>query len=308
MTIHHRFIGCDIAKHMLDVFDPASGRLTRLANEQAALAAFAAGLDPAADLVVLEATGHHDRLLRHCLAAAGVAYARVNPMLVRRFAQARGRLAKTDRIDARILSEMGTLFRLRADPAPCPQRERLAALARRRDQLVEARAREKRHLAEAFEPVVIADIQAAIAALDARIDTLQAEIASHLSQADLAAQLERLTSAPGVGPVTALTLIAHMPELGTRSPKRIASLAGLAPFNNDSGQKRGRRAIRGGRPRLRKALYMAALGAIRANERFRAFYKDIASRAGSKKAAIIAVARKLLTNLNAMTRDKTNFA
>lgn len=309
MTIHHNYIGCDIAKAMLDVFDPATGRLCRVVNERMALEAFAARLDPATSFVVLEATGHHDRLLRHVLAQAGIAFARLNPMMVRRFAQARGRLAKTDRVDARSLSELGAMFKPAADQPPCPGRERLAALARRRDQLVAARALELRHLGETVEATVIADIEAAIAGLSARIAALDAEIGGHVqASGELAERATRLASAPGVGPVTALTLLAHMPELGTVSPKAIASLAGLAPFNNDSGTRKGRRSIRGGRPRVRRALYMAALGAIRANARFKGFYSAAAARSGSKKSAIIAVARKLLTVLNAMQRDQKTFA
>ena len=144
---------------------------------------------------------------------------------------------------------------------------------------------------------------------DARIAELEATIRRQVEASDeLARQADQLMSAPGVGPVTALTLLAHMPELGRLSPKTAAALAGLAPFNADSGQKRGRRAIAGGRPRVRKALYMAALGAIRANARFNAFYSAIARRSGSKKVAIIAVARKLVTVLNAMLRDGKAFA
>lgn len=309
MTIHQNHLGCDIAKRAIDIYDPRSDRLTRIANEEDAIRAFAAGLDPKHDFVVLEATGSHDRLLRHCLARAGIAHARINPMMARRFAQARGRLAKTDRIDARSLAELGALFRPPAQKPPCASHERLAALARRRDQLVEARARERRQRDAAFEPFVIADIEAAIAQLSTRIEALEAEIDRHVnSRDDLAEQTRRLTTAPGIGPVTALTLIAHMPELGSLSPGAAASLAGLAPFNDDSGNRSGRRRIRGGRPRVRRALYMAALGAIRASVRFNAFYAAIAARAGSKKTAIIAVARKLLTILNAMQRDKTAFA
>jgi transposase len=293
---------------MLDIFDPSTGRLSRLANEPAALAAFAAGLDKATSFVVFEASGSHDRLLRHALWHAGIAFARLNPMRVRRFAQARGRLAKTDTLDARTLSELGAMFEPPPDRPPCPERERLVALVRRRDQLVETRAVERRHLSDAFDATVIADIEEAIAGLDLRIASLEAIIDRQLqANVDLASQAERLASAPGVGAVTASILIAHIPELGQTSPKAIASLAGLAPFNNDSGNRRGKRTIRGGRPRVRRALYMAALGAIRASARFREFYTAIAIRSGSKKIAIIAVARKLLTILNAMQRDKKAF-
>jgi transposase len=304
MTIHQNYLGCDIAKTVIDVFDPQSGRCFQVKNQAGALRAFASRLDRQSAFVVFEATGVHDRLLRYALADAGIACKRSNPAMVRRFAESRGQLAKTDRLDARTLSDMGSRFEPAADPKPCPERERLAAFARRRDQLVDTRANELRHLCEAFDRAIIADINKLIAHLDKQIEAVEAEIARQMKDiAELAGQAARLASAPGVGPVTALTLIAHMPELGHVSPKAIAALAGLAPLNNDSGKRRGKRIIRGGRPRVRKALYMAALGAIRASARLRAFYTAIAQRSGSKKVALIAVARKLLTSLNAMQRD-----
>lgn len=306
--IAHNFIGCDVAKAALDLYDPSTGKLHRLANRAEAVAGFVAGLEGTRDFVVLEATGHHDRLLRHQLAAAGIGFARLNPVMVRRFAEARGRLAKTDRLDARILSDFGKTFQPEADRPPCPQRERLCALARRRDQLVELRAREWRHLGDTFDPAIRADIEAAIKDLGVRIKAVEAAIRKQMDEnTRIADQARRVMSAPGVGPVTALTLLAHMPELGALSPKKAASLAGLAPINRDSGQRRGKRSIRGGRPRVRKALYMAALGAIKKAHRFSAFYNAVAARSGSKKLAIIAVARKLLTILNAMIRDNKQY-
>ena len=199
-------------------------------------------------------------------------------------------------------------FRLTAEAPPCPAHERLAALARRRDQLVDARAIERKHLADAFDPAIRADIQAMITILGERIASIEAEIDAQMKSGDLARQALRFTSAPGVGKVTALTLLAHMPELGSLSPKSAASLAGLAPFNDDSGKRSGRRRIKGGRPRVRKALYMAALGAIRASPRLRAFHEAVKARTGAAKAGIIAVARKLLTILNAIQRDNKDFA
>lgn len=309
MTLHQNHIGCDIAKAMLDLYDPRRRKLWRVANEAGELAAFAATLDPGRDFLVFEATGHHDRLLRQALARRSVAFARLNPKQVRRFAEARGRLAKTDRLDARTLSEFGTLLKPPADRPASAERERLVALARRRDQLVEMRARELKHRSEAFEAAVIADIEANLAFLDDRVTLIEGEIERCIAASpEIAAEAARLVSAPGVGRITALTLIAHMPELGTLSPKSAASLAGLAPVNNDSGRRQGRRSIRGGRPRVRKALYMAALGAIRASPRFRSFYTALAGRSGSKKLALVAVARKLLTALNAMLRDNKQYA
>jgi transposase len=308
MTIHPNYIGCDIAKRHVDLYDPHNGIARRVANQAEALAAFAQAL-PGDAFVVMEATGLHDRALRSVLAEAGIGFARLNPMQVRRFAEARGRRAKTDQLDARLLSAFGAAMRPAAEAAPCPVRERLAAFARRRDQLVAERAREKRRLADAFDADIIADITAAIAALSHRIGKIEAAIRAQISHSgELAEQAKRLASAPGVGFVTVAALLAQMPELGRLSPKAAASLAGLAPFNDDSGTRRGRRHIGGGRPRLRKALYMAAIGAIRKAERFATAYRQIAERSGSKKLAIIAIARKLLTILNAMQRDKQAFA
>jgi len=280
----------------------------RIPNDQEAIEQFIAGLERDC-VVIFEATGVHDRLLRHAWSARGIGSCRINPLLARRFAEARGRRAKTDRIDARMLSDFGQTLRPSPDPAPSQERERLTALARRRDQLVELHAREKRHRVEAFNPFVADDIDVVIATLSARIAAVEAEIEGQTRRdSELTDELARLTSAPGVGKVTGLTLLAHMPELGVLSPKKIAALAGLAPFNDDSGPRRGRKCIRGGRRRVRSALYMAALGAIRANSRFKGFFQAIANRSGSKKLALIAVARKLLTVLNAMQIDRKAFA
>ena len=309
MTIHQTVLGCDISKSFLDVFDPRSRRCERIANDKHAIEAFAASLAGTDCLVVFEATGVHDRLLRHALGEHGIAARRLNPVQARRFAEMRGRLAKTDRIDATSLSDFGKMVQPNPDPAPSRDRERLAALARRRDQLVELRALEKRHRADAFDASIIADIDVVIESLGNRIAAIETEIDRHTRRdVELTAELKRLTSAPGVGKITALNLVAHLPELGSLTPKKIGALAGLAPFNNDSGHRRGRKHIKGGRRRVRNALYMAALGAIRANTRFKSFFNAVTDRSGSKKVAIIAVARKLLTVLNAMQRDKKAFA
>jgi transposase len=308
MTLQQNYIGCDISKQFVDLFDPCGGH-RRLANECTAIEGFAGSLRPGHDVVVLEATGRHDRLLRHALAARAVGHVRLNPVKARRFAQARGRLAKTDRIDARSLAAYGVAFQPACDAPPVAGRERLAALARRRDQLVDARANEMKHRADAFEPAVIDDIDAMIAVYDARIRGIETRIEVEMrSDTANARRNDRLRTAPGVGPVTALTLLAHMPELGSLSPKAAAALAGLAPFNDDSGQRKGRRSIAGGRTRVRQALYMAALGAIKANSRFKTFYTALAARSGSRKLALIAVARKLIVALNAMLRDDKPFA
>jgi len=307
-SIDQNYIGCDVSKARLDFFDPARGRHCRIANEAAAMEAFVAGLRPGVDFVVMEATGHYDRLLRLALSAGGIAFSRHNPQHTHHFSRSVGRRAKTDRQDAVMLAEYGRLHKPAPDAAPDAEVERLQALARRRDQLVDIRARERKHLAEAFDPDVRADIEALVAILNTRIAALEAGIRDTIGQSrDMARNYAILTSAPGVATVTALTLIAHMPELGRRSPKTIAALAGLAPIANESGRRIGKSAIAGGRTRVRCALYMAALGAIRASARFKATYEQIAARAGSRKLAIIAIARKLLVALNAMIRDQKQF-
>lgn len=307
--IVQNYVGCDISKDRLDFFDEASAGYQRVANQADAIAAYVAGLCASRDFVVMEATGVHDRLLRHALAKAGVAFSRHNPAHTHHYAKSTTQRAKTDRLDARMLSSYGRRYQPEAEPVPCEKGEHLQSLARHRDRLVEARARFKKHLSEAFDEDVITDIKELIADFDTRIDALESRITKAIREAeDTALDYALMTSVPGVSTITALSLLAHMPELGQRSPKSIAALAGLAPFDNESGRLKHRSKISGGRSRVRRALYMAALGAIRANERFKAFYTALAARSGSKKLAIVAVARKLLVTLNAILRDKTAFA
>jgi len=309
MTIAHRLIGIDISKAHLDIAEDGTGKCERIANSGAAIAALLARWPCAGTRVIFEATGSYDRTLRKALEAAGVAYVRVNPARARDFARATSALAKTDAIDARLLATMGRALALTPSQAADPRRERLAGLQRRYDQLVAMRADEKKRLAVAEAGSVTASLVEHIAFLDAQIKESRASIDAEIAgSSELAALRERLETAPGVGPVTAVTLIALLPELGQRSGKTIAALAGLAPFNNDSGAFRGQRHIRGGRRRVRQALYMAALSAIRKVPRLAAHYRNVLARSGHAKVAIIAVARKLLIILNAMTRTGRAFA
>ena len=307
--IAQNYVGCDISKQRLDFFDETSGRYQRIANQADAIAAYVAGLRAGRDFVVMEATGVHDRLLRHALAKAGIVFSRHNPAHTHHYAKSATQRAKTDRLDARMLSDYGRRYQPAPEAAPCEKDEHLQSLARHRDQLVEIRAGLKRYLSEAFDEDVVADTERLIADLDARIDALESLITKTIGEAeDTARDYALMVSVPGVSTITALSLLAHMPELGRRSPKSIAALAGLAPFDHESGKLRRKAKIRGGRARVRRALYMAALSAIRANERLKAFYTALAARSGSKKLAIVAVARKLLVTLNAIIRDKTAFA
>lgn len=310
VMVVRNYIGCDISKDNLDFFDSSSGRHSRIANQAAAIAAHVEGLSCGRDFVVMEATGLHDRLLRHALAAARIGFSRLNPRHVHHHGKAGRQRAKTDRQDAVLLAGYGRAHEPAADPAPNGNRERLQELVRRREQLVDAKADNSKQLKTAVAPDVRADIQATIEFLDGRIDHCEALIKSTLAEADhaTAADYDILVSAPGVSFVTATTLIAMLPELGSRSPKTIAALAGLAPFDKQSGKKTFKSQIQGGRQRVRRALYMAALSASRHCPQLARFYASVATRSGAKKLALIAVARKLLVRLNAMIRDQKRYA
>ncbi|MDX8510233.1 transposase, partial [Mesorhizobium sp. VK22E] len=251
--IMQNYVGCDISKQWLDFFDETSGRFRQIANRADAIAAYVAGLCPGRDFVVMEATGVHDRLLRHALAKAGIAFSRHNPAHTHHYAKSTRRRAKTDRLDARMLSGYGRRYQPEAEPAPCEQGERLQSLARHRDHLVDMRTTAKKHLADAFEAIVITSLEETIAHFDTRIKALESLIANVIRQnQDTARDHALMVSVPGVSKVGALSLLAHLPELGQRSPKSIAALAGLAPFDNKSGKLNRRSQIQGGRSRVRR--------------------------------------------------------
>jgi len=305
MNIAPGFIGIDVSKDHLDLFDGAARRIT---NSPEAIAAWVGGLaDPA--FVLFEATGRYDRQLRQLLTQAGIGFSRVNPAQARAFARATGRLAKTDKIDAQLLALMAQALRPPAHRSGSAERDKLGELHKRRDQLVDMRQRERTRLHEATDPDVSADIGAHIDWLSAQIGRFEAAIAALVKATPELAQAHRLLrSIPGIGAVTATTLMALLPEAGDRTAKTIAALGGLAPINNDSGDFRGKRSIRGGRPRVRKAMYMAALTTIRRPGRFAARYKAMTAQGKPAKLALVAIARKLLVIANAVLRDKTPFA
>jgi transposase len=306
MILHRNVFGVDIAGGWIDVFDASNACSVRVMNTD--IASFVGAL-PADAFVVLEATGGHERRLMEALGAAGLAHARVNPRQAREFARATGRLAKTDKVDARVLAEMGRSLDLRPAPRPGPARERLAELVGRRDALVANITAETQRLSMARDPFVRRDIGRMLSVLRARRAAIEKEIASHIgAQADLAADAARLRTAPGVGPATAAVVLAKLPELGQLDRRAIASLAGLAPHACDSGQRRGRRHVWGGRADVRRALYLAAFVASRRNPVLKEFRQRMQAAGKPPKVAILACARKLLTILNAMIRDQRNFA
>lgn len=308
MIIPHGVIGIDISKHDLDVFEGGSSDSYRIANTPAGIASLTARWKDGGVLVLFEATGHYDSALRRMLTAQGIAFARVNPARARDFARAAGILAKTDRIDARMLAAMAQSL------APVPaapterDREELALAHKRRDQLVHIRQQERTRRTECQEGGLLADIEAHLHWLDERIAHWDSEIRGLLAQSRRLDRIARLLrSIPGIGPVAAATLIALMPELGVLHAKKVTAIAGLAPFNVDSGQFRGHRRIKGGRKRVRDALYMTAVTAARSHTRFRTLYQRLRAAGKPAKVALIAIARKLLVTANAVLRDNAVF-
>jgi transposase len=301
------FIGVDVAKARLDIFHPHTGP-EQIANTPAAIRSFAEAAARDRAFVVFEASGGYDRALAAGLAEAGLRHARVNPQRARDFARAIGCLAKTDRVDARMLSRMGERLRPAETRPAGAARQRLQALKVRRRQLVEMRKREATRLQQTSDAFARADIAAMVRIHDRHIGKLEARISAQIARSpEMSAAHAQLQTAPGVGPVVATTLLADLPELGQLDRRAIASLAGLAPLARDSGQKRGQRSIRGGRPELRCMLYLAALQATRRDPRFTAFRARLESQGKAPKQAIIAAARKLLSILNAMIKTRQTY-
>jgi transposase len=305
MTIAPQCVGIDVSKRFLDIFDDAIGTVERIANVPQAIIELVARWRCSNVFVVFEATGVYDQALAAGLSEVGIRFARINPARARDFARASGRLAKTDAIDARMLACFARAMAPPVDQSACPSRKTLAWLAKRRDQLVHMRAQEKNRHSEAPDRSIAEHVARHIAFLSEEIRAVEGKIADLLkTQPELSEPARLLRSAPGIGPVACMQLIAQMPELGHLGPKQVAALAGLAPLNVDSGAYRGKRAIGGGRKRLRDALYMAALNAVRRDRLLADFYQRLRTAGKPAKLALIAVARKLLIILNAMLRDQ----
>lgn len=299
------FVGVDVSKLRLDVAVLPGGECFHLSNTPAGIAALVlrvADLQPT--LLVCEATGGLEAPAVGALQAAGLPATILNARHVRHFARAKGKNAKTDRIDAVLLAEFARTLRPAVRPLGHPSQRALEALVTRRRQLVDMLTMERNRAHIIQDVRVRADLEVAIAQLQARCAQLDAELLRAVEQdALLKATYELVRSAPGVGPVLALTLVAHLPELGRLSRQQIAALVGVAPLNNDSGKARGRRRVWGGRAEVRRVLYMAAVSAVRFNPRIRTFFERLVGRGKPTKVALIAAMRKLLVQLNALVKQ-----
>jgi len=300
------YIGIDVAKAQLDVAVRPTGEHWQVSYTEEGVQGLVSRLiAPRPALVLLEASGGLEMPLVAALATASLPIVVVNPRQVRDFARATGKLAKTDAIDAQVLAHFAEAVRPAPRPIADADAQALSALVARRHQLISMLVSEKNRLGTALSSVR-PYIQTHIAWLEQALSDLDNHLSHTLHQSPFWREKEDLLrSVPGVGPQLALTILAYLPELGTLDRRRIAALVGVAPFNRDSGTLRGRRAVWGGRSRIRAILYMGALVATRHNSVIRAFYERLLAAGKPKKVALTACMRKLLTILNAMMKHRT---
>lgn len=298
------YVGVDVSKASLEVGMSGQAEVRQYGYDAAGVATLLDWLgEQAVAGVIVEATGGLERVLVGELLAAGQPVAVVNPKRVRDFARAGGQLAKTDRLDARVLAHFGQTFTPPVLAAQTEQAEQLADLVGRRRQLVEMMAAEKNRLATS-RGAMRRRVQNHIDWLAEEIVSVTREIEALIdANPQWQATVNLLSTAPGVGPATTHTLLAELPELGHLNRGQIAALVGVAPLNHDSGLRRGRRRVFGGRATVRRVLYMATLTATRWNPAIRAFYLHLLAAGKKKKVALTACMRKLLVMLNAMVRD-----
>jgi transposase len=301
------FVGIDVAKDRLDVHLRPTGEAFTVARDGEGIEALAARLlelKPA--LVALEATGGFETVVAAGLAAAGLPLAVVNPRQIRDFARATGRLAKTDPIDAAVIAHFAEAVRPVARPVASAEAQALGELVARRRQLIEMMTAERNRRRQITTERLIKGIDRILAALQAQLSELEQDIDDAVRGTPAWREKEDLlVSVPGIGQKIARTLIAELPELRSLGRHQVAALVGVAPFNRDSGNWRGRRSIAGGRAVVRSALYMSVLVSIRRNLPLALVYRRLRAAGKPAKVAIVACMRKLATILNAILRDKT---
>jgi transposase len=308
MTTSSAWIGVDICKKYLDVA-AASATPVRIANDADGRTALARRLKSEnVRGVIVEATGGLERALVEAFEAEGVPASIVNPARVRKFAEGTGQLAKTDRIDAAILARFGAYMK----PVPTcladAQRQKLRDLIAYRAQITREITARSAQVRLYTDPDLQARAAAAIAALREERKALERVMEALIkSQGAMQALYKRLLTVPGIGLIGAATLIAELPELGRLSRRQIAALVGVAPFPNESGDRRGYRAIRGGREQVRQTLFNCARVAIEHNPVAKPFYERLRARGKAHKVALVATMRKLLTILNAMLKTNTDW-
>ncbi len=299
------WVGIDVLKRCLDVAIRPTGELLSIDNDETGIRRLARTLAKSPpELIVLEATGGHEYAAAYALMKAGLPVAVVNPRQVRDFARAMGKLAKTDPIDAKILAHFGEAVRPPVRAVPDEQLEEIGHLVTRHRQLIEMIVAERNRRMSSMG-TALRDIDVTVRFLRDRLDRIDEQMKTLIANhPEWSAKAELLDSVPGVGPVLISSIVAELPELGMLNRKQIAALVGVAPFNNDSGQSRGRRRIWGGRGHLRSLLYMSVVAGIRCNATIRKFYKHLIAGGKAPKVALVASMRKMLVILNAMLKSR----
>jgi transposase len=298
-------IGVDISKDHLDAHRMSDGASRCFANDSVGHTAFVKWLDDTGLRIVYEPTGPYHRAFERRLAEAGLALVKVNPRQARRFAEASGRLAKTDRLDAAMLARMGALLDLDARPARSPVLNDLKDLHMAREALVKNRTAAKNRAKNLTLPILKRHNAEQLRQIERQIAAIETAIGALIkADPELAARFDILVSIPGVSTITAFALVIDMPELGTIENGQASSLAGLAPVARQSGNWTGRAFIRGGRANVRQALYMPALVATRFNPGLKAKYEKLRAAGKASKVAITAIMRRLVVLANVLLRDR----
>jgi transposase len=301
------YIGIDISQDRLDMAAYPSEQIWQYKNDKSGIIKAVAKLTRLKpQLIVMEATGGLERALKQSLDEAGLAVAVVNPKRIRDYGRSMGVLAKTDKLDAKVMAH----FAAKIEPTPQPPRDKaeqlLDNLVTRRNQLNDMLTAERNRLRGHLEPAVQEDIKEHIQWLAAKLKALDKELKEKVKENPIFREKSALyQSMSGVGDVLSCTLIAKLPELGVLNQREIGALVGLAPMNKDSGKFRGKRMIQGGRAMVRKVLYMPTLSAIRYNPVIRALYQRMIAKGKLQKVALAACMHKMITILNSMAKNDT---
>jgi len=299
------FIGVDVAKGFFDLYDLTEEKHQRFDHNPGGIKsclAFLSSRNPT--LIVMESTGGYEMDLAIALSEAGLSVAVVNPKRIRDFARATGKLAKTDKIDARVIAVYAATLQPPARGVLDEHLRILKELVARRNQLVQLRTAEsnrREHLSRRSGDAVAGSITAMIRTIDRELAKIERELRQHITRTpELKRKVDQLASAPAIGETTAMMLVADVPELGHLNRRQISALVGVAPINRDSGTFRGKRMTGGGRRHVRSKLFMPTLVAVKYNPAIRRFYQRLLAAGKNKMTALVAAMRKLLTILNAM--------
>lgn len=299
------FVGVDVSKDTLDVYRPDTCEQIKIENTLVDIDGLCKTLKKKQVLVAMEATGGYETLLVKCLAKYGIDAAVLNPRQVRDFAKGIGLDAKTDPIDAQVISKFASVVKPQAMATASDHEQKHSALVTRRCQLLELINQENNRLKQSWDDDVKESIRDVLEYLKKQLKNVDLQLAKMLEMDTLNKRtIEILKSVKGIGPVTVSTLVAELPELGKLNRGEVAKLVGVAPINRDSGKKSGKRFIGGGRGQVRRVLYMATLAAIRHNVTVKAYYQHLKAKGKESKVAIVACMRKLITILNLLI--KTN--